>query len=161
MRIVAAVCLAVVACCGAALARAADLSGVWGIDRPAMERQLDRVVAAMVDQLPPEEMTQMRAQGIDPAAVLRRSVAEGLDSTVEFLPGGVLRTTSAADGAQDDGRWTLAGNELRIEVDDAEALEAMVGTVEGDRITLRPLLAADDPEFAFLREMTYPLVRIR
>ena len=69
------------------------------------------------------------AQGRPPTASTAR---------IEFLPGGVVRTTSVDDGTSDDGRWTLAGDDLRIEVDDAEELEAMVGKVEGDRIDPAP-----------------------
>jgi hypothetical protein len=161
MRIIAAVLIAVAAWCGSGTARAADLSGVWAIDRPAWEQQLDRLVQAMLGRLPPEMAAKMKAQGIDPAGALKESAAGGLDSTIEFLPGGVVRTTGAEDGASDDGRWILSGEELRIEVDDADSLEAMVGTVDGDRITLRSLVVGDDPELALMREMIYPLVRRR
>ena len=107
MRIIAAVLIAVAAWCDSGTARAADLSGVWAIDRPAWEQQLDRLVQAMLSRLPPEMAAQMEAQGIDPAGALKESAAGGLDSTIEFLPGGVVRTTGVEDGASDDGRWIL------------------------------------------------------
>ena len=35
----------------------------------------------------------------------------------------------------------------------------MVGNVQGDRITLKPILAAGVPSTSFMRDMIYPLVR--
>ncbi len=161
MRIVAALMLAIATCCGAGTLRAADLEGVWGLDQPAWERQVDRIVQSMLSRIPPEAMAQMKAQGIDPSFMIKQTVAKSLDSTIEFLPGGVVRTNSVDDGTSDDGRWTLAGDELRIEVADADSLEAMVGKVEGDRMTLHPIVAGDDPDLAFMRELIFPLVRHR
>ncbi len=159
MRIVAA-CLVVLAfVCAPVGSRAADLSGTWAVDRAAWDLQLERILAAMLARMPPEAAAQMKAAGVDPAASFKEAAADGLDATVEFLPGGVVRTTSAADGTSEDGKWTLAGDDLRVEVDDAEGLEAMVGKVDGDRITLRPLIPGDDPDMAIMREMVYPLVR--
>jgi hypothetical protein len=65
------------------------------------------------------------------------------------------------EGATEDGRWVLAGDQLRVEVADADGLEALVGMVEADRITLRPILEQDEPANAFVREITYPLIRQR
>ena len=161
MRIIAALVLAVVAWWGGGFARAADLAGVWGLDQPAWEQQVDRIVQSMLSRIPPEAMAQMKAQGIDPSLMIKRTVAKSLDSTIEFLPAGIVRTTSVDDGSSDDGRWTLSGDELRIEVADADKLEAMVGKVEGDRMTLHPILAGNDPDLAFMRELVYPLVRHR
>lgn len=159
MRIVAAVLFALVWALAPGSGRAADLSGVWAVDRVAWEQQLDRILTAMLARMPPEAAAQMRAAGVDPAASFKDAASEGLDATVEFLPGGVVRTTGLEEGASEDGRWTLAGNELRVVVDDAEGLEAMVGRVDGNRIELRPIIAGDDPDLAIMREMTYPLIR--
>jgi hypothetical protein len=159
MRTVAAAFVALALAWAPCTARAADLSGVWAVDRAAWEGQLERMLSAMLARMPSEAAEQMRAAGVDPAAAFKAAAAEGLDATVEFLPGGVVRTTDPADGATEDGKWTLTGDELRIVVEDAEGLEAMVGKVDGDRIELRPIIEGDDPDTAFMREMTYPLVR--
>jgi hypothetical protein len=159
MRTVAAVLFALVWAYAPGSGRAADLSGVWAVDRVAWERQLDRILTAMLARMPPEAAAQMRAAGVDPATSFKDAASEGLDATVEFLPGGVVRTTGAADGASEDGRWTLVGDELPGVVDDAEGPEAMVGRVDGERIELRPIIAGDDPDLAIMREMTYPLIR--
>lgn len=161
MRIVTAVLLAGWLGIAAGAAQAADLSGVWEVDQPAWTRQTDRIVASVLAQLPPEAAAQMRAQGIDPATAFREAASAGLDGTVEFMPGGLVRTTTPEEGAAADARWSLTGNELTVQVDDAEGLAAMVGRVEGDRITLRPVLASDDPDLAFMRELVFPLVRRR
>ncbi len=62
MRILAALAILYAACC-AGPSQAADLSGVWAIDRPAWDRQLDGLITAMVGQLPPEAVAQLRAGG--------------------------------------------------------------------------------------------------
>jgi hypothetical protein len=160
MRILAALAIVLAACC-LGPAQAADLSGVWAIDRPAWDRQLDGLIAAMLGRLPPEAIARIRADGVDPTAELRAAVSQDLDDTIEFLPQGVIRTRSAGNGVSDDGRWSAAGDLLRIEVDDAEGLEAMVGKVEGDRILLRPIVVGDAAQAGLLSQMVYPLVRCR
>jgi hypothetical protein len=142
-------------------AHAADLSGVWVIDQAVWRQQLDRVVAAMLQRMPPELVAQVKAQGIDPAAAFQDAAAEGLDGTIEFLPNGIVRSVTRNEGASEDGRWVLAADQLRVEVADADGLEALVGMVEADRITLRPILEQDEPANAFVREITYPLIRQR
>src|SRR5688500_5611609 len=121
---------------GPALPRAADLSGVWVMDQAAWHRQLDGMIAAMLGQMPPAMLAQMRAQGMDPAGELRKAASQGLDGTIEFLPDGRVRSVTGAEGAREDGGWTLRGDTLRVGVQDAEGLEALVGPVAGDRITL-------------------------
>jgi hypothetical protein len=143
------------------VARAADLSGIWEVDKAAWNRQLDAMVAGMLRQMPPQMKAQMQAQGMDPAGALRAAASAGVDGTVEFLPDGRVRSATGDEGALEDGRWTLSGETLRVEVPDAEGLEALVGEVAGDRITLKPILANPDPGNAFMAEMIYPLVRRR
>ena len=86
--------------------RAADLSGTWAVDQAAWDMQLERILAAMLARMPPEAAAQMKAAGVDPAASFKEAAAGGLDATVEFLPGGVVRQTSVADGTSED-KWTL------------------------------------------------------
>jgi hypothetical protein len=38
-------------------------------------------------------------------------------------------------------------------------MEGMVGRVEGDRITMKPVIANDNEDTAFLRQLEFPLVR--
>ena len=140
---------------------AADLSGVWVVDQVVWRQQLDGVIEAMLQRMPPELMAQVKAQGVDPAAAFREAAAEGLDGTIEFLPNGIVRSVTKSDGASEDGRWALNGDQLRVEVEDADGLEALVGAVEADRITLKPILEGAEPANAFMRELSYPLVRRR
>ena len=72
-----------------------------------------------------------------------------------------MRSTTPDDGTKEDSHWQLDGDDLHITVDDAEGMEGMVGLVEGDKITLRPLLKSNDEDTAFLRELEFPLVRRR
>ena len=140
--------------------RAADLSGVWQIDQAAWSEQVDRMVAAMLAQMPADVVAQLKAQGADPGAAMKEAAGSFSEGTIEFQPDGVVRTTTAEEGATQDARWRLDGDTLRIEVDDADGMGAMVGSVEGDRILLRPVLERDDdPEMAFLRDLVFPLVR--
>jgi hypothetical protein len=155
----AMIALAVTALPG--VARAADLSGVWVVDQVVWRQQLDGMIGAMLARMPADLVAQVRAQGKDPAEVFRAAAAEGLDGTIEFLPNGVVRSVTRAEGASEDGRWTLEGDRLRVEVDDADGLEALVGAVEPDRITLKPILEHPDPANPFLQEITYPLIRQR
>jgi hypothetical protein len=160
MRILVLFLIAYATCC-AGPARAADLSGVWGVDRRAWDQQLDRIIAGMLGRLPPEAIAQIRADGADPTAGLREAASRDLDDTIEFLPGGVVRTRSARNGVSDDGRWSVTGDLVRIEVTDADGFQAMTGAVEGDRIALRPILADNHHDAGLLRQMVYPLVRRR
>jgi hypothetical protein len=159
MHLVVAALVAVAFALQPAVARAADLSGVWVIDQSAWRQQLEGVIAAMLRRMPPELVAQVKAQGVDPAVAFREAAAEGLDGTIEFLPGGIVRSVTGSEGASEDGRWALDGDLLRVEVEDADGLEALVGSVEADRITLRPILAQDEPANAFVRDIAYPLVR--
>jgi hypothetical protein len=144
---------------GSAMPWAADLSGVWVVDQAAWHRQLDGVIAAMLGRMPPTMLAQMRAQGMDPASELRRAASQGLDGTIEFLPDGRVRSVTDAEGAHEDGSWTLRDDTLRVEVQDAEGLEALVGPVAGAPQTPRPILKDPDPGNAFMAELSYPLVR--
>ena len=159
MRLARAAMLGSLLCLGAVSARAADLSGTWALDQAQWGQQLDRLVGHMLARVPPEIVAKLKAKGMDPAGTVREAAQEGLGDTVEFLPNGVVRTSSRDDDPDDNGRWTLDGDDLRITVDDAEGLEAMVGKVEGDRITLKPILAEDAPDAAFMKDLTFPLVR--
>jgi hypothetical protein len=161
MRLVLATCLMIGLALSSPPARAADLSGVWTVDQAAWRQQLDSVIGAMLARMPPEMVAQLKAQGVDPARALRESATEGVEGTVEFLPGGTLRSVSRAEGPREDGRWRFDGDRLRVEVEDAQGLESLVGEVAGDRITLRPILADPDADNAFLGELTYPLLRRR
>ena len=140
-------------------ARAIDLAGVWVIDRAAWQAQLDRAVQTMLRQMPPEAVAQMRARGGDPAQTLKAALGRGLDGTIEFLADGRVRTVTPRDGTDERSSWQLDGAKLRIKVADAEGLEALVGTVEGERITLRPILRQVTARNAFMAQLTYPLVR--
>lgn len=144
---------------GAIEASAADLSGLWAIDQAVWRKQLDLTVAAMLAHLPAEDLTRMRARGFDPAATLRRAATEGLDGTIEFLPGGVMRSVTHADGISDDGHWTLDGDTLRVEVGDVEGFTRLAGAVRGDRIMLAPVLDTSAPADEPLRHVVYPLLR--
>ncbi|MGE3290702.1 MAG: hypothetical protein AB7I59_27625 [Geminicoccaceae bacterium] len=157
MRKLAAIVLTLLALClSQAAVRAADLSGVWVIDQPAWERQVDRLVAAMMAQMPPDLLAQMKESGTDPTAAMKEGVSSAMTGTVEFLPDGVVRTTTDDDGATEDARWEMDGDQLTIESDDAGA---MVGQVTGDRITLRPVVPEGDQERAMLRDLEFPLIR--
>ncbi len=142
-------------------ARAADLSGLWVIDQAVWRQQLDVTVAAMLAHLPDEDAARMRARGVNPAEALRRAAAEGLVGTIEFLPGGVVRSMTPADGVSDDGHWALEGDELHVEVGDVDGLSNLSGAVRGDRIILAPVLDTSAPADEPLRHMVYPLLRRR
>lgn len=144
---------------GAPMARAADLSGIWTLDRAQWRQQLDAMVAAMLVRMPASLTANLQAQGVDPADALRRAASDGLDGTIEFLPGGIVRSVTPADGITDDGHWTLDGNRLRVEVGDVDGVVALVGHVQGDRIALKPMLDAGNPVNEPMRHMVYPLVR--
>ena len=142
--------------------RAADLSGVWQIDQAAWSEQVDRMVAAMMAQMPPEVVAQIKAQGADLSAAMKEAAGSFSEGTIEFRPDGTVLTSTTEEGTTQDARWQLDGDTLRIEVDDADGLSAMVGSVEGDRILLRPVLERDaDADMAFLRDLEFPLVRRR
>jgi hypothetical protein len=141
--------------------RAADLSGLWEIDRPAWDRQLDGIVAGILARMSEVAKAELRAQGADPAQALRAAAAQGVNGTVEFLPGGRVRSVTNAEGTREDDRWRLDGTTLRVEVADAEGLEALVGEVAGDRIVLRPVLADPGHGDGLLAGIAYPLVRRR
>ena len=155
MRVLAAIATFLLLCLPGAALHAADLGGVWAIDRPAWQQQVDRLVGAMLAQMPPEALTKMKEQGIDPAASMKEGMASALSGTVEFLADGKVRTTTADDGATEDARWELDGDQLRIVAHDAGE---MTGRVEGNRITLHPEVD-DDPDHAMLRDLEIPLVR--
>ena len=159
MRLALAALSALFVCLGSPSIWATDLSGTWVIDQSQWSQQLDRLIDHMLARIPPKVAAQMKAKGMDPATEFREAAKEGLGDSIEFLPNGVVRTTSHDDAPSDDGHWTLKGDDIKIVVDDTEGLEAMVGKVEGDRIALKPILAADAPDAAFMRDMTYPLVR--
>ncbi|MFL5332972.1 MAG: hypothetical protein ACJ8H8_07270 [Geminicoccaceae bacterium] len=159
MRLALAALSALFLCLGSPSTRAADLTGTWVIDQAQWSQELDRLVDHMLAKIPPKVAAQMKAKGMDPATEFREAAKEGLSDSIEFLPNGVVRTTRHDDAPSDDGHWTLEGDDIKIVVDDAEGLEAMVGKVEGDWITLKPILAGDAPGAAFMRDMTYPLVR--
>ena len=156
MRTLAATLTLLALCLSHAVARAADLSGVWVIDQPAWEQQVDRLVAAMMAQMPPDVLAQMKERGADPAATMKEGVSTAMTGTVEFLPDGIVRTTTDDDGATEDARWQMDGDQLKIESDDAGA---MIGQVAGERITLRPVVEEGDQERAMLRDLEFPLVR--
>ena len=117
------------------------------------------MIGAMLARMPADLVAQVRAQGNDPAELLRSAAAQGLDGTIEFLPNGVVRSVTPREGASEDGHWTLNGDQLRVEIDDADGLEALVGAVEANRITLKPILADTGRDTALMRDITYPLVR--
>jgi hypothetical protein len=156
MRTLAAALTLLALCLSHAVARAADLSGVWVIDQPAWEQQVDRLVAAMMAQMPPDVLAQMKERGADPATTMKEGVSTAMTGTVEFLPDGIVRTTTDDDGATEDARWEMVGDQLKIESDDAGA---MIGQVVGERITLRPVVEEGDQERAMLRDLEFPLVR--
>ncbi|MFO1050191.1 MAG: hypothetical protein U1E52_20110 [Geminicoccaceae bacterium] len=156
MRILAAIATFLALYLTHAGVRAADLSGVWVIDEPVWQQQVDRLVGTMLGQMPPEALAKMKEQGMDPVAAMKEGMTSALSGTVEFLPDGRVRTTTKEDGQSEDARWQLDGNALRIMAEDAGE---MTGRVEGDRITLHPVVDDDDPEHAMLRDLEFPLVR--
>ena len=156
MRTLAAIAACLLLCLPSAAARAADLGGVWVIDQPAWQQQVDRLVGAMLAQMPPEALAKMKEQGIDPAASMKEGMASALHGTVEFLADGKVRTTTWDDGPTEDARWQLDGDQVRIVADDAGE---MTGRIEGDRITLHPVVDDNDPSHAMLRDLEFPLVR--
>jgi hypothetical protein len=156
MRKLAAVLTLLALCLPLAAARAADLSGVWVIDQPAWEQQVDRLVAAMLAQMPPDVLAQMKERGADPATTMKEGVSSSMTGTVEFLPNGIVRTTTDDDGATEDARWAMDGDQLKVESSDAGA---MIGKVAGERITLRPVVPEGDQERAMLRDLEFPLIR--
>lgn len=159
MRLARAVMLGSLLCLGAFSTRAADLSGTWALDQAQWEPQLDRLIDHMLAKIPPDVIAKMKAKGMDPATSFRAAASEGLGESIEFLPNGIVRTNSGEDEPDQDGHWTLKGNDLRITVDDAEDLEAMVGKVDGDRITLKPVFKSDAEDAALMKDMVFPLVR--
>lgn len=156
MRLLATALTLLVLCLPHSGARAADLSGVWEIDQAAWAQQVDRLVAAMMAQMPPDILAQMKERGDDPAAAMKEGVSSAMTGTVEFLPDGIVRTTTEDDGATEDERWEMNGDQLRIDSEDAGA---MVGQITGDRITLRPVVEEGDQEHAVLRDLEFPLMR--
>lgn len=159
MHLLLAVAAALGVYLGVPSAHATDLSGLWVIDQPVWRRQLDITVAALLAHLPAEDLARMRARGVNPAEALRRAAAEGLAGTIEFLPGGIVRSVSRADGVSDDGHWALDGDVLRVEVGDVEGFTTLAGAVRGDRIMLAPVVDPTAPADEPLRRMVYPLLR--
>lgn len=156
MRLLATALTLLILCLPHAGARAADLSGVWEIDQAAWGQQVDRLVEAMLAQMPPEVLARMKESGDDPATTMKEGVSSAMTGTVEFLDGGIVRTTTEDEGATEDARWQLDGDEVRIESEDSGA---MTGQVTGDRIILRPVVDEADQERAMLRDLEFPLVR--
>ena len=105
---------------------------------------------------PGQRAAQLKAQGVDPGAALRDGALDDIVGTVEFLPGGVVRSTTPKDGTREDAHWQLDGDDLQITVNDAKGMEGMVGRVEGDRITMKPVIANDNEDTAFLRQRRVP-----
>ena len=156
MRALAAALVVLICCWPRAWAWAADLSGVWELDQAAWQQEVDELVAKMVAQLPPEAIEGMKRNGVDPAATLKDSATNNMAGTVEFLPDGKVRTTTAEEGTTEDSRWQLDGDELRIDAPDAGVL---TGRVEGERIVLHPVIDESDPNAAMLRDLAFQLVR--
>ncbi|MGD9510439.1 MAG: hypothetical protein AB7X49_18015 [Geminicoccaceae bacterium] len=156
MRMLAAALTLLAFCLPQTGVRAADLSGAWEVDPVAWERQINRLVDAMMAQMPPDVLARMKEQGMDPMAAMKEGVSSGMSGTVEFLADGTVRTTTAEEGAAEDARWQLEGDLLRIQSTDAGE---MTGRIEGDRITLRPIVEDGDQERAMLRDLEFPLVR--
>ena len=161
MHLLVATAVALSVFLGDAPARAADLSGLWVIDQAVWRQQLDVTVAALLAHLPAEDLARMRARGVNPDEALRRAAADGLVGTIEFLPSGIVRSVTRTDGVSDDGRWTLDGELLRVEVGDVEGFTKLSGPVRGDRIMLAPVLDTSAPTDEPLRHMVYPLQRRR
>ena len=159
MQFARAAFIGLLLCLSTQSARAADLSGTWVLDQAQWDQQLDSLVQHMLAKIPPDMMAKMKAKGMDPATSFREAAKEGLGSTVEFLPNGVVRTASKDEEPTEDAHWSLKGDDLRIVVDDAEDMEAMVGKVEGDRITLTPIVKEGASGADFMKDMTFPLVR--
>jgi hypothetical protein len=151
-------CLVVAALALGHAARAADLDGVWVVDKVAWEKEADKVFARVLAGIPPQALQQMRAAGMDPTAAMRDSMAKGMDGEVRFLPDGRVRATTA-DRVDEASRWSLAGDVLTVQVPANEMIEAMRGPVRGNRIDLRPILKQARPETAFLGDLVFPLMR--
>lgn len=137
-----------------------DVRGVWRLDEPAWQAQMDRLIADMAARLAPEIRASLKAQGIDPEAAMRQSMGPPMNGTVEFLEDGSVRTTTPQDGATAEGRWSLSGSRLRIEVADGGGTSRrLVGSVDGDRMALRPTVEERTPDAAILSRIVVPLVR--
>ena len=86
-------------------------SGVWAIDRPAWDQQLDRHGRGHA------RPDAARGAGADEGArhgpgrrAQRGGRRQGLDGTIEFLPGGMVRTTASPTAPATTGAGRLAGD---------------------------------------------------
>jgi hypothetical protein len=111
----------------------------------------------------------MKQLAADPHAyfksMLEETAKELADATIELQPGGAAlsRTGATPDDIQ-KGHWTQTGDEIDIvlgEDDDAE----MRGTLAGDRLEMRSVMAVDESDPAGARmaqamnDLTFVLVR--
>lgn len=144
-----------------AAAAGGDLSGVWILDRDAFRKQMEPLIARMLQAVPAPVLAKMRAQGKDPEETFRRSIGKGLDGTVEFLPDGKVRSTIGQEGEETRGTWSLDGDKLRVVAPDLGEVDGFVGEVAGDRILLRPQRKPTGPDAGPMADMVFPLMRQR
>lgn len=157
-RLVAALFLALltaIPCAGAA-----QIEGVWKFDQAAWAAQTDKLMAAMLAALSPQDLATMKASGIDVEKAYREGLSEPINGTIEFLPGGRLRATAAGETTVEEGSWELHGDQLRVEYPNGAQRDALVGSVVGDRIVLKPVITdPSSPDAAILQAIVVTLVR--
>ena len=144
---------------GVAAAPAADLSGDWVIDRAAWRARLDGLAIALLARLPDDIVGRIRARGDDPAQVVRLAATGATDSTIRFLADGRVRSRGHGTGPHDDGHWSMDGLQVQVDVGDVDGITTLRGTLDGDRITLVPVVAPTMPGDAPIRQLVFPLVR--
>lgn len=161
-KLVATIVLALGLLTATTAPRAADLDGVWKFDQTAWAAQSEKLLAAMLAALKPEDAAQLKAAGIDPEQAYREGLTQPIDGTIEFLPGGKLRATAAGEETVQEGSWALTGSHLRVQYPNGEQTDALEGEVAGDRIVLKPVI--NDPgaeDAAILQAVVVTLVRQR
>ncbi|MFZ1430431.1 MAG: hypothetical protein WAS21_27100 [Geminicoccaceae bacterium] len=159
-RLVAALLLSLLALIPSA--RATDIGGVWNFDQAAWAAQTDKLMAAMLAALAPQDLAAMKASGIDVEKAYREGLSEPIDGAIEFLPGGRLRVTAAGEETVEEGTWALHGDQLRVEYPNGEQRDALEGSVAGDRIVLKPVITdPSSPDAPVLDAIVVTLVRGR
>jgi len=143
-------------------ARAANLDGVWKFDQAAWAAQTDKLMAAMLAALAPQDLAAMKASGIDVEKAYREGLSQPIDGAIEFLAGGKLRVTASGEETVEEGSWEMHGDRLRVEYPNGEQRDALEGGLSGDRIVLRPVITdPSSPEAPVLQAIVITLQRDR
>ena len=159
-RLVAALLLGLLAALPGA--RAADLDGVWKFDQVAWAAQTDKLMAAMLAALAPQDLAAMKASGIDVEKAYREGLSQPIEGAIEFLPGGKLRVTASGEETVEEGSWEMQGDRLRVEYPNGAQRDALEGGLVGDRIVLKPVITdPSSPDTPVLEAVVVTLMRDR